>query len=89
MGHTFAADSEHVADELLSHRQVAIGQAIHRQQQPATQLLVDGMLPVADRGLGNLGNRRSVQMERAEQAGKARAKELDPAVNRDYSKPTK
>jgi hypothetical protein len=29
------------------------------------------------------------EMERAEQAGKARAKELDPAVNRDYSKPTK
>ena len=29
------------------------------------------------------------EMERAEQAGKDRAKELDPAVDRDYSKPTK
>lgn len=29
------------------------------------------------------------EMERAEQAGKDRARELDPAVNRDYSKPTK
>jgi hypothetical protein len=29
------------------------------------------------------------EMARAEQAGKDRARELDPAVNRDYSKPTK
>jgi len=28
-------------------------------------------------------------MERAERAGKDRAKELDPAVDRNYSKPTK
>lgn len=29
------------------------------------------------------------EMERAEQIGRDRAKELDPAVDRDYSKPTK
>lgn len=29
------------------------------------------------------------ELERAEQAGKDRAKELDPAVDRNYSKPTK
>ena len=29
------------------------------------------------------------EMERAEKAGKERAKEFDPAVERDYSKPTK
>jgi len=29
------------------------------------------------------------EMERAEKAGKDRAKELDPAVDRNYSKPTK
>nr|WP_296748326.1 hypothetical protein [Thioalkalivibrio sp.] len=29
------------------------------------------------------------EMERAEKSGEDRAKELDPAVARDYSKPTK
>jgi hypothetical protein len=29
------------------------------------------------------------EMEQAEKAGRERAKELDPAVERDYSKPTK
>jgi len=29
------------------------------------------------------------EMEQAEKAGEERAKELDPAVDRDYSKPTK
>lgn len=29
------------------------------------------------------------ELERAEQIGKDRAKELDPAVDRDYSKPSK
>jgi hypothetical protein len=29
------------------------------------------------------------EMERAEKAGKDRAKEFDPAVDRNYSKPTK
>jgi hypothetical protein len=29
------------------------------------------------------------EMERAEQSGRARAKELDPAVERDFDKPTK
>ena len=29
------------------------------------------------------------EMERAEKAGKDRAKELDPAVDRNYSKPTR
>lgn len=29
------------------------------------------------------------EMKKAEKAGKARAKELDPSVQRDFSKPTK
>ncbi|HEY8518910.1 MAG TPA: hypothetical protein VIN61_02425 [Gammaproteobacteria bacterium] len=29
------------------------------------------------------------EMERAEEQGRARAKELDPSVDRDYSRPTK
>ncbi|HEX6999643.1 MAG TPA: hypothetical protein VF322_16000 [Gammaproteobacteria bacterium] len=29
------------------------------------------------------------EMERAEEQGRARAKEVDPAVDRDYSHPTK
>jgi hypothetical protein len=29
------------------------------------------------------------EMKKAEKAGKKRAKELDPSVDRDYSKPTK
>ena len=49
--HAFAADPEHVAYELLSHRQAAAAQAIHRQQRPATQLLVDQVLQ-RDDGIG-------------------------------------
>lgn len=37
----------------------------------------------------NAGKGDKQEMERAEQAGKDRAKELDPAVTRDFSKPTK
>ena len=49
--HAFAADPEHVAYELLSHRQAAAAQAIHRQQRPATQPLVDQVLQ-RDDGIG-------------------------------------
>jgi hypothetical protein len=33
--------------------------------------------------------REKKEMEEAEEQGRARAKELDPAVDRDYSRPTK
>lgn len=42
-----------------------------------------------DEAARNAGKGDKQEMERAEQAGKDRAKELDPAVGRDYSKPTK
>lgn len=35
------------------------------------------------------GKGDKAEMERAEKTGKERAKEFDPAVERDYSKPTK
>ena len=41
-------------DEFLRHRQLVGGQAIERQQQPAAQLLIHRVMPVADRGLGHL-----------------------------------
>src|ERR1700683_474483 len=52
--HAFAPDSEHVSDQLLGHRHFTARQSVQRQQQPATQLLLDGVMPVTDGGLGHL-----------------------------------
>ncbi len=47
---------QHVGDQLLGHGQAVAGQPVEGKQQPATQLLIDGMVPVADRGLTHLGD---------------------------------
>ena len=58
-----------------------------RRYNEKTQKFVEsGKVDEAARRAGE-GDKQ--EMERAEQAGKDRAKELDPAVDRDYSKPTK
>ncbi|HEX7082192.1 MAG TPA: hypothetical protein VF329_14390 [Gammaproteobacteria bacterium] len=43
--------------------------------------------PKADPAPGSDEERQ--EMERAEEEGRRRAKELDPSVDRDYSRPTK
>jgi len=57
-GDPLAAYAEHVSHEFLGHRQVIVREAIHRQQQPPAKLLVDGVMPIADRGLRNLCDQR-------------------------------
>ena len=50
----FAADPEHMGDELLRHRQFVGVQPLKRQQQPAAQPLVHRVMAVADGGLCHL-----------------------------------
>jgi len=52
----FAADAEDAGNHFLCHSQLTRGQSIKGQQQPATQLLFDGMMAVAGRSLGYLCN---------------------------------
>ena len=42
-----------------------------------------------DEAAKRAGDADPKELEKAEKAGKKRARELDPAVERDYSKPTK
>lgn len=58
-----------------------------RRYNEKTQKFVEsGKVDEAARRAGKGDNE---ELERAEQIGRDRAKELDPAVDRDYSKPTK
>jgi len=54
----FAAHAKHAGDQFLRHDQVIRGHAVERQQQPAAQLLLHGMMPVAGRGLEHLRDQR-------------------------------
>ena len=48
--------TEYVGDKLLRHVQLIGRQPVMAQKQPAAQLLLGGMVPVAGGGLRNLGN---------------------------------
>jgi hypothetical protein len=48
----------HVGDQLLCHQEFIALQAIHAEQQPATQLPVQRMVPVADSRLRHLRDQR-------------------------------
>src|SRR5450759_272628 len=50
----FTAYAKHAGNQFLRHGQFIRGQAIKGQQQPATQLLLHRMVPIADRSLGYL-----------------------------------
>lgn len=43
----------------------------------------------SDKAARDAGKGDPREIEKAEKAGKERAKELDPAIERDYSKPTR
>jgi len=53
----------------------------------------EGAKSTADRGVRDtpeaLSDEERRELERAEQEGRGRAKEIDPAVDRDYDKPTR
>jgi len=55
-GNAFTPHTEHVGNQFLGHGQLVIPQAIQRQQEPAAQLLIDRVVPVADGGLSHLCN---------------------------------
>jgi hypothetical protein len=55
-GNTLSAHPQHVRDQFLRHRQLTARQPIQRQQQPATQLLIDRAMAIAYRRLRHLGN---------------------------------
>lgn len=60
--------------------------AAKRYYEDAEEFAKSGKVEEAGRKAGE-GDK--ADMERAEKAGKDRAKEFDPAVERDYSGPTK
>ena len=56
--HAFATHAEHVADQFLRHQDFVPGQAVQAHQQPAAQLLLNRVMPIAHRGLGHLRDQR-------------------------------
>ncbi|MBN1237660.1 MAG: hypothetical protein JXB36_04115 [Gammaproteobacteria bacterium] len=59
--------------------------AARRYNEGAHETAEKGDLPDASPS----SDRERQEMERAEQAGRSKAKEVDPAVDRDFDKPTK
>src|SRR6202158_5835276 len=57
-GGAFTAHAQHVGDQFLGHGELVRLQTIETQQQPAAQLLVDRMMPIAYRGLRHLCDQR-------------------------------
>jgi hypothetical protein len=53
-GHALAAHPEHVGDEFLGHVHLVTGQTVQRHEQPAAQLLVNGVMAVAHGRLRHL-----------------------------------
>src|SRR5471032_1026303 len=69
--HAFAAHAQHIGDQFLRHGQFAVRQAVHGQQQPAAQLLLDRVMAVAHGRLRHLRNQglRIAQQEAHHRAG--------------------
>lgn len=55
-GHAFAADAQHIGDEVLSHAQFVRVQSVKSQEQPPAQLLIDFVMAIANRRLRHLRN---------------------------------
>jgi hypothetical protein len=51
-----APNAEHVTDQFLRHVELVTPQSIETQQQPATELLIQRVMPIANRGLRHLRN---------------------------------
>ena len=49
---------EHAGNLFLGHDQIKGGNPVERQQQPAAQPLLDGVMPVTGHRLGNLRHQR-------------------------------
>jgi hypothetical protein len=57
-GDAAARNAEHVGNELLRHQDLVRLQTIEAEEQPPAQLLVDGVMAVAHRGLRHLRDQR-------------------------------
>jgi hypothetical protein len=53
--YTFAANTDHVGDQLLGHAQHIVIDSIEAEEQPLAKLLLERVMPVAQRGLRGLG----------------------------------
>jgi hypothetical protein len=69
--HTFAANTDHVGDQLLSHAQDIVIDSIEAKQQPPANLLLERVMPVAQRGLRCLGP-HSLHVAKEHPAGRCR-----------------
>ena len=57
-GDAFAAHAEHVRHELLRHAELARRKPVETEEQPAAELLVDRVMPIADGRLRHLRDQR-------------------------------
>ncbi len=71
LGNPFPPHAEHARDQFLRHHQLARRDPVESEQQPAAQLLLHRMVPVADRRLGHLRHQRLrvAQQQLLQQAG--------------------
>ncbi|MNI44024.1 hypothetical protein D3C73_983750 [compost metagenome] len=58
LGHAFAPHAQHIGDQFLRHDDFVGPQAVQAKQQPAAQLLVQRVVPIAHGGLGHLRQER-------------------------------
>jgi len=77
LGHTFAAHAQIGGDQFLCHDQFGAFQPVQAQQQPAAQLLVQRVVPVAHRGLRHLRDQR-LRVAQHQVHGRAAEVELVP-----------
>ena len=55
-GHTFASDTQQAGDDFMGHHNGVVIDAVERHEQHATQLLVQGVVPMARSNLRHLGD---------------------------------
>ena len=54
LGDALSPHPEHVGDEVLRHDKIVAVEPVQAQEQPAAKLLIQGVMPIADRCLGHL-----------------------------------
>src|SRR6185369_726942 len=58
LGNALPPHPQHAGDQFLGHDEIAAGNPVEREQQPAAKLLLDRMVAVAGRGLDHLRDER-------------------------------
>ena len=83
VGNALASHAEHVGDHFLGDAHVFAGQAVEGHQQPPPDLLVDGVVTVADRGLRDLREQCLVVEQNHPSHFRVGAERLRDAPHRD------